>query len=98
MKGFPKLLATPGDVANMLGKYPAETKAYLQMLVDNRFVWVQTGEVIDPDTGVTDATHRVIGPDEDDKKWQMELQEDANCHLFRALEMTVVEAQTIIGG
>ncbi len=40
MKGFPKYFNIKQDVLNALAVFPVETKAYLQMILAERFSWL----------------------------------------------------------
>lgn len=93
MRGFPKHLNTKQDYLNCLGEFPDETKAELQRLLDNRFVWTDTAVLADGETGVTDDTHRVIKADDGDI--QQELKEDTCSELIR-LGFTVAEIEEML--
>ena len=98
MRGFPKYtdIATQYDVENLKLTFPKETKKFLETLMDDRFIWVTTGELENKESGITDETHRVIevvenepGPSDDEATIsvihyaQQELQEDPNARIFR---------------
>lgn len=91
MRGFPKYLNTKQDYLNCMTDYPAETKAALQELLNNRFIW-QTTAIIE-DEGLTDDTHRVV--DYGDEKEQQELIEDDTATIFR-LGFTVKEVEEML--
>jgi len=95
MEKFPKTLNTKQDVLNVLQLYPAETKAYLQRCVDDRWTWRSTGSLAQGAAGVQDETHKVVAVDSGFE--QYERFEDVNCELFR-LGFTVAEAEEIING
>ena len=93
MRGFPKHLNTKQDYFNCLEKFPAETKAELNRLLTDRFVWV-TIAVLDTDQeGMTDDTHRVVG--EDDERLQQVLIENERAELFRR-GFTVKETEELL--
>ncbi len=99
MRGFPKWFNVRQDVLNCLEEFPAQMKAKLQDWLDNRFVWQTSGEILEGEEGITDATHRVIEEQdmgtESTRRFQQELAEDKNSHLFR-VGLTVEEAEEII--
>ena len=92
MRGFPKHLNSKQDYVNCLELFPTETKAELQRILDDRFVWVDTA-ILNGTAGVVDSTHRVI--ESDDGLIQQELKEDTNAKLFR-LGFTVSEVEEIL--
>ncbi len=92
MRGFPKHFNSKQDFMNCLELFPEETKAELQRLLDDRFVWVDTA-ILNGTAGVVDSTHRVI--ESDDGLIQQELKEDTNAKLFR-LGFTVSEVEEIL--
>ena len=101
MRGFPKWFNVKQDVLNCLEEFPTQMKAKLQDWLDNRFVWQTSGEILEGEEGVTDATHRVV-EELDMETWavkrlQQELVEDKNSHLFR-IGFTVEEAEKIVAG
>lgn len=99
MQGFPRYLATREDVQNCLELYPEQTRDRLRDLIDSRFIWTTTGTLAEGDEGITDDTHRVITEETspgETSRYQQELQEDPNCHLFR-LGLSVEEAEGMIG-
>jgi len=99
MHAFPKYINTRQDIFNLYQLYPEETKAYIQNLMENRYIWQAVGPVPDGETGIVDDNHMVIdGVGEDSTtmvKIQMEKVEDQNCRLFR-LGFTVEEASEFI--
>lgn len=97
MKGFPKTLNTKQDVLNALESYPVETKAYLQELLDTRFIWVKERELAPGEPGVQSSTHKVVPNSEDGSFAQYIRTEDENCKLFR-IGLTVAETEEIING
>lgn len=93
MRGFPKYtdIATKFDVENVKGLFPKETKAFLESLRDDRFIWVDNGPVT-KDEGVTDETHKVVevqtnptesGEEPTKELHQLTLIEDVNARVFR---------------
>lgn len=93
MRGFPKTIATKSDVNNLLLLYPVETKKYLKEILNNRFVWKSTGTITEGDTGVQDATHRIIQTENGLE--QFEKIEDKNAKLFQ-LGFTVSELEELL--
>lgn len=45
MRGFPKHINTPADLANAADLFPAEAAAYQQKLAAGRFIWEDAGPV-----------------------------------------------------
>lgn len=73
------------------GIFPKETKAFLESLRDDRFIWVDNGPVT-KDEGVTDETHKVVevqtnptesGEEPTKELHQLTLIEDVNARVFR---------------
>ena len=98
MRNFPKWINTAEDVSNCLADYPEETKAFLQGLLDNRFIW-QSAVLPQGDAGVNDETHMVVQqPDQNGatQNVQLTLIEDPNARLFK-LGLSVAGAQEMIG-
>jgi len=102
MRGFPKYtdISTKNDVENLKALFPKETKAFLEVLKDDRFIWIDKGLVTDE--GVTDSTHRVDNVQVTDangevstEKHQFELIEDSNARIFR-MGYTVNQVEEII--
>lgn len=87
MNGFPKTINNKHDIAHLMGEFEAETKAYLQTVLDNKDQWLMTSKLEDGDAGITDDTHKVEElKDEDDvvtERYQYELMEDPNGELYR---------------
>lgn len=99
MRGFPKYtdISTKYDVENLKALFPKETKKFLESLMNDRFIWVTTGELENKEDGITDETHRVIeimenepSPDVEGEMIQVlkgyaqqEYQEDPNARIFR---------------
>ncbi len=91
MRGFPKYtdIATKYDVENLKGIFPKETKKFLETLKNDRFIWICTNILGENETGITDATHKVVETKETTEensaiiRQQLELQEDPNARIFR---------------
>lgn len=110
MRGFPKYtdISTKYDVENLKSTFPKETKAFLESLMNDRFIWISLGILANKEDGVTDDTHRVVeiketepGPSEDEptievtKYSQQELVEDENARIFR-MGYTVEDVEILI--
>jgi hypothetical protein len=99
MKGFPKTFNTKKDVELCLEKWPRQTKAFLQRILDNRFEWLIDRKLDSTEEGVENDTHKVsVVYDEDGsmvERYQLEWKEDPNARLFR-LGFTVDEAQELV--
>jgi len=93
MRGFPKFFNTKADVLNSLALYPDETRAYVQMILANRKLWVQTYYTA---PGVNDETH-YTRTDDAGNTYQMEYIDDPNGDIAR-LGFTVAELEAIING
>ena len=93
MRGFPKHFNTKQDIMNALTLFPAETKSYIQTLLDTRKLWVQI-EYTSP--GVEDETH-YVRTDESGNFYQMEYRDDPNGDIPR-LGFTVEELEAIVNG
>jgi hypothetical protein len=98
MRGFPKYLNCKQDFYNLLADYPAETRAYLQSLMGDRFSWFTTKILAEGDAGKTSDTLRVIEqdlPDGGKERLQQELREDPNTRFF-LIGWTVDEAAKML--
>ena len=98
MKGFPKHLNCKQDFYNLIGDYPAETRAYLQILMGDRFSWRTIQTLAEGDAGETSENLRVIEQellDGGKERLQQELQEDSNSRFF-LIGWTVEEAATML--
>ncbi|MDX9690527.1 MAG: hypothetical protein RBT70_08745 [Alphaproteobacteria bacterium] len=103
MRGYPQHLNSKQDYINMLAIDPAETVARLQLLLDQRYSWFQGEKLAEGDAGIEDETHKVIeatereegSEDEITVRYQYELKEDFNSHLF-LIGFTVDEVENII--
>jgi len=87
MKNFPRHINNKHDITHLMGEFEAETKAYLQNVLDNKDQWLMTSKLEDGDAGVTDDTHKVEEvTDQDDvvtERYQYEFMEDPNGELYR---------------
>ena len=93
---MPKNLAMKRDYLNIMGLFEkTEWGPRFQELIDNRYIWVETGPV--EGDGVTDDTHKVsMGIiDGEEAPIQLELQEDPNAKIFR-LGFTVSEIESYL--
>ena len=45
MKGFPKYINTRADIENRKSDVPAETRAWMQDIYDNRHQWIVVGKL-----------------------------------------------------
>ena len=60
MKGFPKHLNSKFDYYYIKDNFPASKwKPYWQLLLDDRFRWMDDHELEDPSEGIIDETHRI---------------------------------------
>lgn len=101
MKGFPKYINSRQDIEHLKGSHPVELKDYLQSLVDTKDEWLVVGPLTAGDSGVTDATHKVVEnvdqqTGEVKERWQFELREDPNGPIFRFGFASVDEVRDII--
>lgn len=109
MYGVPKHFNTLQDIKNSMAVEPEGTKAKLKELLANRFLWLEVEELKDGEDGITDETHKVVempepkvkyGTDDSGeevlKRYQFELREDPNAHIFR-LGATVEYIESLIG-
>lgn len=100
MRSFPRTVNNKQDVTNLMSKYPVETKAYLQNILDNKDQWMMTSKLADGVVGITDATHKVMeSTDENDvvtERHQSELMEDPNGELYRLGYANVAEIEGAI--
>ena len=98
MRGFPSYLNCKQDFYNLIGDYPAETRAYLQSLMGGRFSWVTIKTLAEGEAGETSETLRVIDqdlPDGGQERLQQELREDPNTRFF-LVGWTVEEANQML--
>ena len=98
MRGFPSYLNCKQDFYNLLADYPAETRAYLQNLMEGRFSWFTTKILAEGEAGETSETLRVIEqdlPEGGKERLQQELQEDLNTRFF-LIGWTVEEAAKML--
>lgn len=105
MRGFPKYtdISTKYDVDNLKGTFPKETKAFLESLMKDRFIWVTTNSLENKEEGIVDNTHRVIEVKEIESENEQEkityaqqaLIEDSNARIFR-MGYTLEEIEILI--
>lgn len=60
MRGFPKHINTPADLANAAALFPAEAAAYQEKLAAGRFVWQDAGPVGSKEVVIETADLKVI--------------------------------------
>ena len=100
MNGFPKTVNNKHDITHLMGEFEAETKAYLQTVLNNKDQWLMTSKLEADDAGITDDTHKVEElKDEDDvvtERYQYEFMEDPNGELYRLGYGSVNEIQEIL--
>lgn len=98
MKGFPKFINSKQDVLNLLPDYPAETKSFLQGLLDSKDNWFYVADVAENE-GINNDTHKVVENkstnSEEVTYAQYELKEDENAYIFK-LGFTVDEVKELI--
>lgn len=103
MKGFPKYFNTKQDYINCLSLYPSETKQALRALMNNRYKWVQDGELAKESDGITDDDHYVVktnkeehdGKEGEEVIYQMKRVEDKDSKFFK-LGFTVAEVKKLV--
>ncbi len=88
MVGFPKWLNSRADVEYVVANFPKEQwRELLEAMLEEQQAWFNVGIVPDGETGVTDATHKVvINPAHDgapEKRYQFELKYNPGCALAR---------------
>ena len=66
MKGFPKYFNTKQDYINCLSLFPSETKQALRALMNNRYKWIQDGELEKESDGINDDDHYVVKTNKED--------------------------------
>lgn len=98
MRGFPRHLNSKQDYLNLIGEYPAETRAALTSLLDDRIQWMNTGTLAKEKDGIEDDTHKVIKNENEgeEETYQFELMEDPNAQIFR-LGFEVAEVENLLG-
>lgn len=101
MRGYLKSIKTRKDLDVAMQLDSQRAKQAVQAMLDERKQWGITGQLAPSESGVTDATHKVVDVTDDDGtvtgKYQYELQDDPASALFR-IGLTVQEAQDIVGG
>ena len=100
MNGFPRNINNKNDIANLMGDFETETKAYLQTVLDNKDQWLMTSKLKADDAGITDDTHKVEElTDENDvvtERYQYEFMEDINGELYRLGYANAGEVEGVI--
>jgi len=100
MNGFPRNINNKNDIANLMGDFETETKAYLQTVLDNKDQWLMTSKLKADDAGITDDTHKVEElTDENDvvtERYQYEFMEDTNGELYRLGYANAGEVEGVI--
>lgn len=101
MQGEPKWFNTRQDVENWRAVGgEAAYKATLQRFYDGRLGWVTTGELTENESGVEDATHRILtNMDMETQailRTQQELQADPNAYIFSRLGYTDGEVRAVL--
>lgn len=81
MRGLPNF-STHEDVINAIGLYPYSARKKLESLYNDRYTWVQTGELKSKDAGTVDATH-IVSEDMNGGFVQMEKVVDNNAAIYR---------------
>lgn len=113
MRGYPKHLNSKADYEYVLEHFPEQGKKAYQELLDTQKEWLSVGkiaEVVDGkpveapigeaeplESGVEDATHKVVTSESADKteSYQYEYKVDPNCRMSQ-LGMTEAEVQNAI--
>ena len=100
MKGFPRNINNKNDIANLMGEFEVETKAYLQTVLDNKDQWLMTSKLEADDAGTTDDNHKVEELTDDDdvvtERYQYEFMEDTNGELYRLGYANAGEVEGVI--
>ena len=100
MNGFPRTINNKHDIANLMGEFEVETKAYLQNILDNKDQWLMTSKLEDSDAGTTDDNHKVEELTDDDdvvtERYQYEFMEDTNGELYRLGYANAGEVEGVI--
>ena len=100
MNGFPRTINNKNDIANLMGEFEVETKAYLQNILDNKDQWLMTSKLEADDAGITDDTHKVEElTDENNvvtERYQYEFMEDPNGELYRLGYANAGEVEGVI--
>ncbi|MBT4669051.1 MAG: hypothetical protein HOC17_05935 [Candidatus Ruthia sp.] len=100
MNGFPRNINNKNDIANLMGDFETETKAYLQTVLDNKDQWLMTSKLKADDAGITDDTHKVEElTDENDvvtERYQYEFMEDINGELYRLGYTNAGEVEALV--
>ena len=100
MKNFPRHINNKHDITHLMGEFEAETKAYLQNVLDNKDQWLMTSKLEDGDAGITDDTHKIEEvTDQDDvvtERYQYEFMEDTNGELYRLGYANAGEVEALV--
>ena len=100
MNGFPRNINNKNDIANLMGEFEVETKAYLQTVLDNKDQWLMTSKLEDSDAGTTDDNHKVEELTDDDdvvtERYQYEFMEDTNGELYRLGYANAGEVEALV--
>lgn len=78
--------STKQDVMTNLQMFPVQAKQKLQELYNDRYTWVNTGDLEKREDGVEDETHIICEDNSTDstpKYYQMEKQIDPNAMIYR---------------
>ncbi len=95
MNQYFETINTKQDCMNLLSVYPDKIKEYLSRLVNDRFIWRNTGDLPSGVAGIQDDTHKVVAAGS--SFMQYEKIEDCNCKLYR-IGFSLEEAEGIING
>lgn len=98
MRGFPKHMNTKQDYLNLKDKFPEETRAALQRLLDERIQWLDVGVLAKGEAGLEDKTHKIIEVELMEggtERHQINYMKDPNARLYK-LGVTVKEAENLI--
>lgn len=89
MKDFPKHINTRADLENLKSDFPAETRAWMQDIYDNRHQWIVVGKLEAGETGINiDSEFKVVENNDTQTgevtdRYQYEYKEDPNGTIFR---------------
>lgn len=99
MHGFPKHLNSKFDFEYVRENFSREKWAPLfEELLSEQKVWVCTGTLVETETGIEDATHKIVESEAMDKtivRYQYDYVADENCRMIR-LGYTVEEINDIL--
>ena len=101
MQGYPKHLNTKADYYYVKEHFPKEMWAKdWQALLDSRKNWFFVEDLPNKESGIEDATHKVVESDDMEGNItysQYELKDDENATLYR-LGFTVEEVEAALAG